>query len=272
MRAADPAVSHLAARVLLDLVEYMDGQGVCWPARATLAGNVGVCERGVQRALAELLDHVHAPIRRRLRDSPHPPVYEATGRLRGAKKGDRAVSHRTQKRETGLSPTERPKRETDLSQGDKPVSLKTGQEGDRSVTNRETDLSRQGDRSVIAIRKNLSKNLSKEPLRARARARGRGRAAGVSDDDLDWTARTPAETWTLVAEALRALVPGRQLWATWVRPCAGLRAQAGRLEVAAPSKAHAAWLGDRKDLLREAAATAGLGDLAFTIVVRRVAA
>ena len=41
-------------QVLRALADYADGAGVCWPSRARLASDIGVCPRTIQRAIQEL--------------------------------------------------------------------------------------------------------------------------------------------------------------------------------------------------------------------------
>jgi hypothetical protein len=41
-------------QVLRALADYADGAGVCWPSRARLASDIGVCPRTIQRVMREL--------------------------------------------------------------------------------------------------------------------------------------------------------------------------------------------------------------------------
>ena len=50
----DHRLSHGAVRVLAALGSHADRQGRCWPSAATLAHEIGMCERHVRRCCQEL--------------------------------------------------------------------------------------------------------------------------------------------------------------------------------------------------------------------------
>ncbi len=104
-------VSHLAARVLLELAQHMGGSGECWPSVARLCEHVGAGRRSVQRALAELLEHPAPPIARAIRGHHSSALYRVTANLSQGCHERRALggapAKTRQKRTGGVSPVAR---------------------------------------------------------------------------------------------------------------------------------------------------------------------